>query len=50
MLSHAELINIGHIASGERQLHLWVCTAVGQMMNGKPDLAADAIAPQHGPL
>lgn len=53
VLSRAELVNIGHIASGERQSHFWVCTAVGQMMNGKSALAADAIlradaiAPQH---
>ncbi|MFD8615373.1 multiprotein-bridging factor 1 family protein, partial [Streptomyces sp. NPDC059631] len=53
VLSRVELVNIGHIASGERQSHFWVCTAVGQMMNGKSDpaadaiLRADAIAPQH---
>jgi hypothetical protein len=53
VLSRAELVGIERIASGERQSHFWVCTAVGQMMNGKPALAADAIlkadviAPQH---
>ncbi|MFG2850232.1 multiprotein-bridging factor 1 family protein [Streptomyces mirabilis] len=53
VLSRAELVNIARIASGERQSHFWVCTAAGQMMNGKPALAADAIlradavAPQH---
>lgn len=53
VLSRAELVNIARIASGERQSHFWVCTAAGQMMNGKPTLAADAIlradviAPQH---
>lgn len=53
VLSRAELVSIERIASGERQSHFWVCTAVGQMMNGKPALAADAIlkadaiAPQH---
>ncbi|MEU1569009.1 transcriptional regulator [Streptomyces mirabilis] len=53
VLSRAELVNIAHIASGERQSHFWVCTAAGQMMNGKPALSADAIlradaiAPQH---
>jgi hypothetical protein len=53
VLSRAELVSIERIASGERQSHFWVCTAAGQMMNGKPALAADAIlkadaiAPQH---
>ncbi|MGW0630135.1 helix-turn-helix domain-containing protein [Streptomyces sp. NPDC002758] len=53
VLSRAELVNIARIASGERQSHFWVCTAAGQMMNGKATLAADAIlradaiAPQH---
>ncbi|MCT9006895.1 helix-turn-helix domain-containing protein [Streptomyces rhizosphaerihabitans] len=53
VLSRAELVDIEHIASGERQSHFWVCTAVGQMMNGKLGpaadaiLRADAIAPQH---
>ncbi|MER6130749.1 helix-turn-helix transcriptional regulator [Streptomyces sp. NPDC001815] len=53
VLSRAELVNIAGIPSGERQSHFWVCTAAGQMMNGKPAQAADAIlradgvAPQH---
>jgi hypothetical protein len=53
VLSRAGLVNVGRIASGERQSHFWVCTAVGQMMNGKSApaagaiLRADAIAPQH---
>lgn len=53
VLSRSELVNIERIASGERQSHFWVCTAVGQMMNGKQApaadaiLRADAVAPQH---
>ncbi|MER6222520.1 helix-turn-helix transcriptional regulator [Streptomyces sp900105755] len=53
VLSRADLVDIAHIASGERQSHFWVCAAVGQMMNGKAEpaadaiLRADAIAPQH---
>ncbi|MEU9015855.1 helix-turn-helix transcriptional regulator [Streptomyces sp. NPDC048479] len=53
VVSRAELVDVMHIASGERQSHFWVCTAAGQMMNGKVGpaaeaiLRADAIAPQH---
>ncbi|WP_405909276.1 helix-turn-helix transcriptional regulator [Streptomyces sp. NBC_00828] len=53
VLSRADLVDVMRIASGERQSHFWVCTAAGQMMNGKAALAADAIlradavAPQH---
>ncbi|MBT2505307.1 helix-turn-helix domain-containing protein [Streptomyces sp. ISL-98] len=53
VVSRAELVDVVHIASGERQSHFWVCTAAGQMMNGKVGpaadaiLRADAIAPQH---
>jgi transcriptional regulator with XRE-family HTH domain len=53
VVSRSELVDVVHIASGERQSHFWVCTAAGQMMNGKVGpaadaiLRADAIAPQH---
>ncbi|MFI0090117.1 multiprotein-bridging factor 1 family protein [Streptomyces bobili] len=53
VLSRADLVAVERIASGERQSHFWVCSAVGQMMNGKPESAAEAIlkadriAPQH---
>ncbi len=53
VLTRAELVDVMRIASGERQSHFWVCTAVGHMMNSKAAPAADAIlradsiAPQH---
>lgn len=53
VVSRAEFVDVMHIASGERQSHFWVCTAAGQMMNGKAGpaadaiLRADAVAPQH---
>ncbi|WUJ19716.1 helix-turn-helix domain-containing protein [Streptomyces sp. NBC_00390] len=53
VVSRAEVVNVVNIASGERQSHFWVCTAAGQMMNGKVGpaaeaiLRADEIAPQH---
>lgn len=53
VLSRADLVNIARMPSGERQSHFWVCTAAGQMMNGRPAQAAEAIlradgvAPQH---
>ncbi|MFF1934450.1 multiprotein-bridging factor 1 family protein [Streptomyces sp. NPDC058228] len=53
VLSRSELVDVMRIASGERKSHFWVCTAAGQMMNGKSEdaaqsiLHADAVAPQH---
>ncbi|WP_344967015.1 helix-turn-helix transcriptional regulator [Streptosporangium fragile] len=53
VITRAEQVEIGEIASSERQAHYWTCAAAGYHMNRKENeavealLRADRIAPQH---